>query len=90
MSGRAGATSWWRRAEALHAEFFVAKWRSGVRREARREEELLLALVFLDALGVENPDGYAALDLHPEMVASFHRWHRRAGLERFPTPGVCC
>ncbi|CAN5281259.1 hypothetical protein BH20ACT9_BH20ACT9_05150 [soil metagenome] len=81
---------WYRRLDELHDAYFVGRWRSGLRREARRQEELLLALLFLEALGVENPAGYQTLELYPHLVESFHAWHRRAGMERFPEPGVCC
>lgn len=81
---------WLRRAERFHHELFVAKWRSGLEREARRQEELLLALVYLEALGIESPASATTLELYPELLASFHRWHRHAGLDTFPSPGVCC
>lgn len=82
--------AWYERLEELHREFFVAPWRSGLQREATRQQDLLLAMVFLEALGIENPAGYYTLDLYPEFVASFHEWHRRMGMETFGDAGVCC
>jgi uncharacterized protein YciW len=79
-----------RRALAFHDELFMAPWRAGVQREARRQEDLLVALVFCEALGVENPAAYHTLELYPELVAAYHDWHRRQGLEHAPHPGVCC
>lgn len=81
---------WYRRVEGFHAELFVAPWRAGLQREATRQQDLLLALTFLEALGIENPASYHTLDLYPELVASFHAWHQRAGTERFGDAGVCC
>jgi hypothetical protein len=80
----------WRRATDLHDALFMAPWRAGVRREARRQEDLLVALVFCEALGVENPAAYHTLELYPELVAAYHDWHRRQGLDQAPQPGVCC
>jgi hypothetical protein len=79
-----------RRFAELHDEFFVSKWRSGLQREARRQQDLLLTLVFLESLGVENPATYYTLELYPELVAGFHDWHRRQGMEHAPEPGFCC
>ena len=86
--GRARAA--WRRLDRLHDEFFVGRWRSGLRRVARQQEDTFLALIFLESLGVDNPAGYDTLELYPQLAEAFHRWHRRAGIERFPDPGVCC
>lgn len=79
-----------RRFVELHDEFFVSKWRSGLQREAHRQQDLLVTLVFLEALGVENPAGYYTLELYPELVESFHEWHRRQGMDRAPEAGFCC
>lgn len=80
----------WRRLDEAHDAVFVAPWRSGLRREVRRQEDTLLALVFLDSLGIENPAGYETLELYPYLVGDLHDWHRRQGMDTFPTPGVCC
>jgi hypothetical protein len=79
-----------RRLVAFHDELFMAPWRAGLQREARRQEDLLVTLVFLEALGVENPATYYTLELYPELLSSFHDWHRRAGMPRSPEPGMCC
>ncbi len=80
----------WRRATAFHDELFMAPWRAGVRREARRQEDLLVALVFCEAFGLENPAAYHTLELYPELIAAYHDWHRRQGLDAAPQPGMCC
>jgi uncharacterized protein YciW len=80
----------WRRLNAFHDELFMAPWRAGVRREGRRQEDLLVALTFCEAFGVENPAAYYTLELYPELIASYHDWHRRQGMDTAPQPGVCC
>jgi hypothetical protein len=80
----------YRRIEAWHEEFFVAKWRAALKREARREQDLLTALLFLESLGVATPMGYYALELYPAFAESFHQWHRRMGIKQFPDAGFCC
>lgn len=79
-----------RRFEELHRELFIAPWRAGLRREARSRQDALVALLFLDAMGVPNPDPHLSAELYPELVESFHDWHRRQGVERWPEFGVCC
>lgn len=49
-----------------------------------------MAMLFLEALGIPNPTSYYSLELYPEFVEEFHRWHRRMGMNQFPEPGVCC
>ena len=87
---RAGARERLERVLAFHDALFMAPWRAGVAREARRQEDLLVALTFCEALGVENPASYHTLELYPELVAAYHDWHRRQGLDRAPHPGACC
>jgi hypothetical protein len=80
----------WRRVEAAHDQLFVARWRQGLRREARRQQDTLRALVMLESLGVDNPVAYETLDLVPYLVADLHAWHRRMGQDSLGDPGVCC
>lgn len=80
----------WRALERGHDAVFTARWRQGLRREARRQEDTLRALVMLESLGVDNPVAYETLDLVPYLVADLHEWHRRMGRESFGDPGVCC
>ncbi|MQA09514.1 MAG: hypothetical protein GEU98_13370 [Pseudonocardiaceae bacterium] len=80
----------WRRVEAGHDEVFVARWRQGLRREARRQEDTMRALVMLESLGVDNPVAYETLELIPHLVGELHEWHQRMGQETFGDPGVCC
>ncbi|MDQ3732908.1 MAG: hypothetical protein M3400_02735 [Actinomycetota bacterium] len=80
----------WRRLEAGHDALFVQRWRAGVARERRRREDELLAVLFLDSVGVENPATYYALDVYPELLESLHRWHRSRGEDRFGDGLGCC
>ncbi|EHR49986.1 hypothetical protein SacmaDRAFT_1716 [Saccharomonospora marina XMU15] len=90
MSVRSWLVSTWRRVETSHDQVFVARWRQGLRREARKQQDTLRALVMLESLGVDNPVAYETLDLIPYLVADVHDWHRRMGRESFGDPGVCC
>lgn len=76
--------------ESFLDQFWLSKWRSALQREARRQEDVLMALLFLEGVGIENPAGYQTLDMVPELIESFHRWHREQGIDRFPDVGVCC
>lgn len=74
----------------LHRELFISPWRAGLQREARSRQDALVALLFLEAMGVPNPDPYLSAELYPELVESFHDWHVRQGVEQWPEAGVCC
>ncbi|QBI21783.1 hypothetical protein ER308_20965 [Egibacter rhizosphaerae] len=79
-----------RRAAGHYEQVYTVRYRSALEREARRQEDLLVTLLFLEALGVENPASPVTAELLPEMIAAYHDWHRREGWERAPDPGVCC
>lgn len=79
-----------RRAAGYYDEVFMAPWRAGLQREARRQEDVLVTLLFLEALGVDNPASSVTVELLPEMLEAYHDWHRREGMERAPEPGMCC
>lgn len=80
----------WARVEQLHQELFVAPARTQLRRDARRRQDTLRALLLLESLGVEGPVTYETLDLIPYMVADLHEWHLRLGRDQFGGPGGCC
>jgi hypothetical protein len=80
----------WARLTAWHDALFLSRWRSGLQREARRQEDVFVALLYLSAFGIDDPSGFATLELTPELVESFHRWHQSQGVDRFPDVGVCC
>lgn len=79
-----------RRAVELYEELFFAPWRAGLEREARRQRDLLVTLVFAEALGIENPATFHTLELYPELVSAYHDWHLRQGMDHSEMPGLCC
>lgn len=89
-SAAAAVLAGWRRLEAGHDAVFVGPLRTGMARERRRREDELVAVLFLDSVGVENPAAYYAMDLYPEMLESLHRWHRSRGEDRFGAGVGCC
>jgi hypothetical protein len=80
----------WRAVAAFHEGVTVARWRGGLRRAARDEEDRFLAVLLLASYGIDDPAGYETLELTPVLIERFHDWHRREGLDRFPEAGVCC
>lgn len=78
------------RAGRYHEAVFLGRWRSDLAREVRRREDLMVALVHLQAMGIEDPASGFGLELYPELVGAFHRWHQHQGIDRFPDAGVCC
>ena len=80
----------WRAVDAAHDAVFVQRWRAGVARERRNREDELLAVLFLDTVGVENPAGYYAMEAYPQMLEQLHRWHRSRGQDRFGEGVGCC
>lgn len=80
----------WRRIDAWHDAFFVQRWRAGVARERRSREDELVAVLFLESVGIENPATYYALEVYPELLESLHRWHRERGVDRFGSGVGCC
>ena len=79
----------WHRLEAAHDALFTARWRGDLRRHAARQEDELLALLLLDALGAESPTAYYTLELYPWLATETHRLHRARGLDRLDS-GACC
>lgn len=80
----------WRRFGAAHDAIFVQRLRTGVARERRQREDELLAVLFLDSVGIENPASYYALELYPELLEGLHRWHRERGVDRLGDGLACC
>ena len=79
----------WRRLEAGHDALFVAPWRRDLAREARRQEEELLGLLLLEALGAQSPVSYYALEVYPWLLTKTHQLHRSRGIDRLGS-GACC
>jgi hypothetical protein len=79
----------WRRLEEAHDAVFVARWRLDLRREARRQEEELLAVLMLEAMGAQSPVSYYALEVYPWVATKAHQLHRSRGVDRLGS-GACC
>jgi len=77
----------WRRFNAFYDQLFLSRDRSVAGRELRDEEDLFLLLCFSDLVGIPNPVAYYTLELLPEVLERFHRWHLRQGMERSPIEG---
>jgi hypothetical protein len=73
-----------------HDALFVTKWRSAPQREARTQEDALVAVLYLSAFGIDDPAAYHTLPVTAELIDGFHDWHQRQGLDTFPHAGVCC
>jgi hypothetical protein len=84
------ARGWWRRVLDWHDALFVTKWRSALQREARSQEDALVAVLYLSAFGIDDPAAYHTLPVTAELIDGFHDWHQRQGLDTFPHAGVCC
>ena len=80
----------WRRIDGWHDAMFVQRWRASVARERRSREDELVAVLFLESVGIDNPATYYALEVCPEMLESLHRWHRERGIDRFGAGVGCC
>lgn len=75
---------------AVYEEMFFAPYRSALKREERREEDLFMLLVHSELLGIPNPVSYYTLELYPHLYERFHQWHRRMGMEHSPLDGFRC
>ncbi len=85
--------SWWERIHGL-LERYDAMLRLGHEAEARREleeqEDVVMLLLFSEAMGLPNPAAYYTLELYPMLIEQYHAWHQRMGMERSPLDHVRC
>ncbi len=61
-----------------------------VRRELQEREDVIMLMLFSEAMGLPNPASYYALELYPALIESYHEWHRRMGMERSPLDHIRC
>lgn len=59
-------------------------------RELRDQDDLIMLLLFSDAMGLPNPASYHTLELYPALIEQFHDWHRRMGMEQSPLEHIRC
>lgn len=90
MTWRMRLVRGWRALNTFHDQLFVAPWRAALAREIRSQEDTLVTLLYLEAMGVPGPADYLALALYPDLIESCHQQHRREGLEHMPVGGICC
>lgn len=79
-----------RSARDIYEGVYIAPYRSLVHREYVQHQDAFLLLCFADLLGVPNPVQFYTLELYPELLEQFHRWHLRMGMERPPEGGFRC
>lgn len=77
-------------AKEIYEGVYVAPYRAAIHRHYVRQRDLLFVLGFSDLLGVPSPLHFYTLELVPEVLESFHEWHRRMGLEEPPEGGFRC
>lgn len=80
----------WAKFVRLHEEYFQAPYRQAMAREARKEEDLFLLLVFSEMMGLPNPANFYLLELQPHLLNRFHQWHTRMGLPHSPLDSFKC
>lgn len=79
-----------RRLLAFYDEMYQAPYRRIERRSQRRKDDLFRLMVLSESLGVPNPAAFYTLELVPFMLADFHEWHQRMGMEHSPLEGFRC
>ena len=74
----------------IYEGVYLAPYRSAIHREVLRRRDVFLVLGVSELLGVPSPVSFYTLELLPELIESFHEWHRRLGLESAPEGGFRC
>lgn len=77
-------------AKEIYEGIYFAPYRAAIHREYLRQRDLLFVLGFSDLLGIPSPLQLYTLELVPEVLESFHEWHRRLGMEEPPEGGFRC
>ncbi len=77
-------------AREIYEGIFFVPFRAQAHRAYLEERDLFLLVAFSDLLGIPNPVSFYTLELYPELVEQFHRWHRRLGMPRAPEGGFRC
>jgi hypothetical protein len=85
-----GIKEQWEQLIEWHEELFFIRYRRGIEKEIRKEEDLFMLLCFSELLGLPNPVSYYTLELYPAIYKRFHDWHLRMGMEHSPLDGIRC
>ena len=80
----------WREAGDLLREFYTAPYRGAVARARRDEDDLLMLMIYAEAMGVPNPAQFHTLELQPLLLDRFHEWHTRMGMDHSPLDHFRC
>ncbi|MDQ7038959.1 MAG: cory-CC-star protein [Aquificota bacterium] len=72
------------------AEFYRLKFGQTLAREARNLDEVFLFFLFSDYFGIPNPYKILFLEVYPDLMEEFHRWHIRMGLGKSPLEWIRC
>lgn len=68
----------------------LGRYERELRRQSAELHDLFLLLCFLEAAGMPNPAALYLLEVYPYVLAQFHQWHRRLGIERSPVEALPC
>ncbi len=74
----------------IFEEIYRLKFGQTFGREARNIEELFIFFLFSDYFGIPNPLKLYIIELYPELLEEFHRWHKRMGIEQSPLDWFKC
>ncbi|WP_164930809.1 cory-CC-star protein [Aquifex aeolicus] len=71
-------------------EFYRLKFGQEFGREAQKLEEVFIFLLFADYFGLSTPLKFYLIELYPELVEEFHKWHKKLGLVNSPLDWIKC
>ncbi len=71
-------------------EFYRLKFGQGFARSARELDEVFLFFLFSEHFGLPNPYKILFLEVYPDLMEEFHRWHKGMGLDRSPLEWIKC
>jgi hypothetical protein len=75
--------------DALHGMFFL-RYEHALRNEALELNDLFLLMCYMEVVGLPNPATLYLLEIYPHLLAEFHIWHRRMGMDRSPLSNLSC
>ncbi len=71
-------------------EFANLHFKKPIEYEYADLRDALIASLFLEFFGVDNPLGIYTIDIYPYLLEEFHNWHKTLGLERSPISTFPC
>ncbi|MFP4146269.1 MAG: cory-CC-star protein [Halorhodospira sp.] len=85
--------SWWGLVQHLldrYDEMLRLGHDAEVKRELQEQEDIIMLMLFGEAMGLPNPAAYYTLELYPALIESYHEWHKRMGMEHSPLDHIRC